>query len=210
MLKDLLNEARGNFCNLNELNSIILVGGGTQIPIIKEWIAKQIPDIQLLTPPPIESIAIGALAMTPGVKIKDILNKGISIRLLNRREKKIFWHPIFYKGQTWPTENQFELVLQASNNEQNIFEIIIGETKKEREYDVIYEDGFPKLAEIQSAEEIIKWDKKPLKIVLSNNCKIGEDCLKLFFRISEKSELLIRCFDIEGKNLGEFNLGNIS
>ena len=45
---------------------------------------------------------------------------------------------------------------------------------------------------------------------LSDNCKIGEDCLKLFFRISEKSELLIRCFNIEGENLGEFNLGNIS
>jgi len=117
-----------------------LVGGGTQIPLIKEWITKKIPKIQIKSPPPIESIALGALAMTPGVKIKDILNKGLSIRLFNKREQKHFWHPIFCKGQTWPTENPFKLILQASKNNQKIFEIIIGETQKERTYDVIFEN----------------------------------------------------------------------
>ena len=93
LLKDLLNQARGNFCTVDDLSAIILVGGGTQIPLIKQWITKKIPKIQIISPPPIQSIALGALAMTPGVKIKDILNKGLSIRLLNRREQKHFWHP---------------------------------------------------------------------------------------------------------------------
>ena len=209
LLKDLLNEARGNFCNVNDLHSIILVGGGTQIPLIKEWLANKIPEIQIKSPPPIESIALGALAMTPGVKIKDVLNKAISIRLFNKREKKHFWHPIFCRGQTWPTEKPFKLILQASKNGQNTFEIIIGETKLEKEYDVIYENGLPKLAEIQSEEEIFTWKKKPLKIILKKNSKLGEDCLKIFFRITEKADFYIKCFDIEEKFLGEFNLGNI-
>jgi len=46
-----------------------LVGGGTQIPLIREWVTKTIPNIQIKSPPPIESIALGALAMTPGLKI---------------------------------------------------------------------------------------------------------------------------------------------
>ena len=209
LLKDLLNEARGNFFKTNDLHAIILVGGGTQIPLIKEWIANNIPEIKIESPPPIESIAIGALAMTPGVKVKDILNKGLSIRLFNKREQKHFWHPIFCKGQTWPTQNPFELILQASKNDQNIFEIIIGETKKEREYDIIFENGLPKLSETQSEERIIKWDKKPLQIILQNNCQIGEDSLKLFFRIKENASFYVKCFDAEGKDLGEFNLGNI-
>jgi len=117
LLKDLLNQARGKFCKVEDLNAIILVGGGTQIPLIKEWITKKIPKIQIKSPPPIESIALGALAMTPGVKIKDILNKGLSIRLFNKREQKHFWHPIFCKGQTWPTETPFKLILQASKKE---------------------------------------------------------------------------------------------
>jgi len=134
LLKDLLNQARGKFCTVEDLNAIVLVGGGTQIPLIKEWLTKKISKIQIISPPPIESIALGALAMTPGVKIKDILIKGLSIRLFNRREQKHFWHPIFFKGQTWPTENPFKLSLQASRNNQKIFEIIIGETKKERKF----------------------------------------------------------------------------
>ena len=56
-----------------------------------------------------------------------------------------------------------------------MFEIIIGESQKERTYDVIFENGLPKLSEIQNEEEIIKWEKKPLKIVLKNKSNIGED-----------------------------------
>ena len=209
LLKDLLNQARGNFCTVDDLNAIIFVGGGTQIPLIKEWITKKISKLQIKSPPPIESIALGALAMTPGVKIKDILNKGLSIRLFNKREQKHFWHPIFCKGQTWPTENPFKLILQASQNNQKIFEIIIGETKKERAYDVIFENGLPKLSEVQNEEEIIKWDKKPLKIVLKNKSNLGEDNLKLFFKITKSADLLVKCFDIKDEFLGEYNLGNI-
>ncbi len=209
LLKDLLNQARGKFCTVDDLNAIILVGGGTQIPLIREWIAKMIPKVEIKFPPPIESIALGALAMTPGVKIKDILTKGLSIRLFNKREQKHFWHPIFCKGQTWPTENPFKLILQASKNNQKIFEIIIGETKKERTYDVIFENGLPKISEIQNEEEIVKWDKKPLKIVMQNKSIIGEDNLKLFFKITKSADLLVKCFDNNDEFVGEYNLGNI-
>ena len=209
LLKELLNEARGKFCNVNDLNTIILVGGGTQIPLIKEWISNKISEIQVKSPPPIESIALGALAMTPGVKIKDILNQGLSIRLFNKREQKHFWHPIFCKGQTWPTENPYKLILQVSKNNQKIFEIIIGKTNKKKSYDVIFEDGLPKLSETNREEQIIKWDKKPLKITLNDESYVGEDKLKLFFRINKKAELLIKCFDIKDTFLGEYNLGII-
>jgi len=209
LLKELLNEARGKFCTVDDISVLILVGGGSQIPLIKEWIKKKIPNINIKSPPPIESIALGALAMTPGVKIKDILSKGLCIRLLNKREQKHFWHPIFCKGQTWPTENPFKMILQASKNQQRIFEIIIGETKKEREYDVIFENGLPKISEIQSEEEIIKWDKNPWEIVLVNKSNIGEDNLKLFFKITKNADLLVKYFDIKDEFLGEYNLGNI-
>jgi len=209
LLKDLLNQARGKFCTVEDLNAIVLVGGGTQIPLIKEWLTKKISKIQINTPPPIESIALGALAMTPGVKIKDILNKGLSIRLFNKREQKHFWHPIFCKGQTWPTETPLKLILQASQKNQKIFEIIIGETQKESSYDVIFENGLPKLSEVQNEEEIIKWDKKPLKIVLKNKSNIGEDTLKLFFKITKNADLLVKCFDVKDEFFGEYNLGNI-
>ncbi len=209
LLKDLLNEARGKFCKKDDLYSVIFVGGGTQIPLIKEWISNELSGIQIQTPPPIESIAVGALAMTPGVKIKDILTKSISIRLFNKREQKHFWHPIFFKGQTWPTEKPFELIIQASKENQKIFEIIIGESATKRDFDVIFENGLPKLSEFQGEEEVFRWNKKPLNICLENGCKPGEDSLKIYFSIKDDSSLYIRCLDINKKELGEFNLGNI-
>jgi molecular chaperone DnaK (HSP70) len=45
LLKDLLNDARGKFCTVDDLSAIILVGGGSQIPLIKEWITEKIPKI---------------------------------------------------------------------------------------------------------------------------------------------------------------------
>jgi len=52
LLKDLLNQARGKFCTVEDLNAIVLVGGGTQIPLIKEWLTK----IRRWPPKPIKDL----------------------------------------------------------------------------------------------------------------------------------------------------------
>ena len=74
---------------------------------------------------------------------------------------------------------------------------------------MIFENGLPKLSDLQNEEEVIKWDKNPLKIKLKNESNVGEDNLKLFFTITKKADLLIKCFDINDKFIGEYNLGNI-
>ena len=89
------------------------------------------------------------------------------------------------------------------------FEIIIGETQTKRDFDIVFEKGLPKLSEFQKEEEVVRWNNKPLIIRLKDGCNIGEDNLKLYFRIAEDSSLHIRCEDINKKELGEFNLGNI-
>ena len=67
----------------------------------------------------------------------------------------------------------------------------------------------PKISEVQNEEEILKWDKKSLKIKLEKNSNLGEDNLKLFFKITKQADLLVKCFDIKDEFLGEYNLGNI-
>ena len=118
----------------------------------------------------LRSLVGSEMCIRDRVKIKDILNKGLSIRLFNKREQKHYWHPIFCKGQTWPTETPFKLILQASKTNQKIFEIIIGETQKERAYDVIFEKGLPKLSEIQNEEREYYLSKETFeKILIENN-----------------------------------------
>jgi len=209
LLRNLLNEARGKDCKTNDLWSVILVGGGTQIPLIRNWITYKLPEVTINYPPPIESISLGALSLTPGVKIKDILSKGLLIRLFNKRENKHFWHPIFYKGQTWPTEKPFELILQPSNEAQVKFEIIIGETIENNDFDIIFENGIPKLAEIQKDENIKPWNRKPLMLKINNPSVLGQDCLKLVFTINNNSNLIVECKEYSEKQIGVFNLGSI-
>ena len=74
---------------------------------------------------------------------------------------------------------------------------------------MIYENGLPKLSEIQGEEKIIKWNKEPLRIILNNKSNVGEDALKLFFTITEKADLLVKSFDMYDEFIGEYNLGNI-
>ena len=209
LLKQLLNDARGKNCDSKDIHSIILVGGGSQIPLIRNWISFKLPDLRINYPPPIESIAVGALSLTPGVKIKDILDKNLLIRLFNKREKKHFWHTIFYKGQTWPTEKPFELIIQSSKDEQKFFEIIIGESSAKNDFDVIFENGIPKLSEIQSEEQVIPWKKEKLLIELDIPATLGEDCLKLLFQIDENSNLFVKYTNFTNQVLGTFNLGSI-
>jgi len=53
-------------------------------------------------------------------------------------------------------------------------------------------------------------DIKEIKLVdVKNNSNIGEDNLTLFFKITKKADLLVKCFDIEDEFLGEYNCGNI-
>ena len=42
-----------------------------------------------------------------------------------------------------------------------------------------------------------------------NKSNIGEDNLTLFFKINEKADLLVQCFDIKDEFLGEYNIGKI-
>jgi len=51
--------------------------------------------------------------------------------------------------------------------------------------------------------------QKPLKIVLKNKSNIGEDTLKLFFKITKNADLFVKCFDTKDEFFGEYNLGNI-
>ena len=47
------------------------------------------------------------------------------------------------------------------------------------------------------------------RIIMKNKSTLGEDSLKLFFKITKKADLFVKCFGIKDEFLGEYNLGNI-
>ena len=88
----------------------------------------------------------------------------------------------------------------------------LGTAMTERQLDLIWRfftspvicldgDESGKKAAIRAAERLF-----PL---MKDDCKIGEDSLKLYFRIDKESNLYVKCQDKNREDLGEFNLGNI-
>jgi molecular chaperone DnaK (HSP70) len=57
---------RRNNCHLEDLEGVVAVGGGAQLPWLRRWLAENTAPAPLLTPPPVEAVALGALKLTPG------------------------------------------------------------------------------------------------------------------------------------------------
>ena len=61
------------------------MGGGAQLPLLRDWLSKRARTVPLLSAPPVEAVAKGALSLTPGVRVRDVLQRGVSLRCWDRR-----------------------------------------------------------------------------------------------------------------------------
>ena len=210
LLEKTLAGGRANGCYLADLKGVVIVGGGARIPLIREWLQKATDPAKLLTPPPIEAVAIGALKLTPGVKIKDILQKGVSLKCWDQRSGKNIWHPLFISGQPWPTTNPLEIILAASKENQTEIELSIGEPENEGSNEVVYINGIPTIKKSNSFIKINAWENPTTKIHLNPPGKAGQDCLKLSFKIDDNSQLKMEGIDLRnGNEIEVTNLGSI-
>ena len=205
-----INSAKRNSFELKDLDSVVLVGGGSRIPLIKNYLSDICNSIPFLTPPPIEAIALGALHLTPGVQIKDVLNKGVSLRCWNKKNEKHIWHPLFLAGQTWPTNKPLEIILAASINSQLSIDLIIGEPQEEGSNEIIYTNGLPTLKTIESKDKIKKITNTIISIPMDPPGEIGQDCIKLIFNINDNCQLEVEGVDLRNnKEITKQNLGEI-
>ena len=205
-----INSAKRNSFELKDLDSVVLVGGGSRIPLIKNYLSEICNSIPFLTPPPIEAIALGALHLTPGVQIKDVLNKGVSLRCWNKKNEKHIWHPLFLAGQTWPTNKPLEIILAASINSQLSIDLIIGEPQEEGSNEIIYTNGLPTLKTIESKDKIKKITNTIISIPVDPPGEIGQDCIKLIFNINDNCQLEVEGVDLRNnKEIARQNLGEI-
>ncbi len=195
-----VNVAKRNSFQLQDLDSVVLVGGGSQIPLIKNYLNTLCNSIPFLTPPPIEAIALGALNLTPGVQVKDVLNKGVSLKCWNKKNEKHIWHPIFLAGQPWPTSKPLEIILAASVNNQLSIDLIIGEPVEEGSNEIIYIDGIPTLKTIETKDKIKKLKNTIVSIPLNPPGKVGQDCIKLNFNINVNCQLKVEGIDLRNNN----------
>ena len=179
------------------IDAVLPVGGSSRIPLIRRWLQERCPGVPLRGERPVEAVALGALALTPGVRLRDVLGRGVSLRCWDRRSGTHRWHPLFVAGQGWPTTDPLELVLACSHDGQGAIELVLGEPLGEARSEVVFRDGVPQLRRRSAGEAAVApWRQAPDPLPLQPPGQAGQDRLRLYFSIDAEARLWL-----EGKDL---------
>lgn len=197
MLGTVLAAGRAEGVTMKAIDAVLPVGGGSHLPLIQSWLKERCPGVPIHIDRPIEAVALGALALTPGVAIRDVLSRGVSLRCWDQRLGGHRWHPLFLPGQSWPTEHPLELVLACSEPDQRVVELVLGEPDSEERHEVIYRDGVPMLrAQPAGQTEVRAWSGDPVTLPIQAPVVAGEDRLRLRFAINRDAELTVEWLDL--------------
>ena len=141
LMAQVLQRARRNGIEVEDINTVLLVGGTVQIPAVQTWVTKYFAQSKIRCDRPLTAIAEGALQVAKGIEVKDFLYHSYGIRYWNRRDKRHNWHSIIKSGQPYPMAQPVRLVLGASVENQPSIELILGELATESGGREVYFDG---------------------------------------------------------------------
>jgi molecular chaperone DnaK (HSP70) len=179
------------------IDAVLPVGGSSRIPLIRRWLEERCPGVPLRGERPVEAVALGALALTPGVRLLDVLSCGVSLRCWDRRSGTHRWHPLFVAGQGWPSTAPLELVLACSCDGQEAIELVLGEPLGEARSEVVFRDGVPQLLRRPAGEAAVDpWRQAPAPLRLQPPGQAGQDRLRLRFGIDAEARLRLEGEDL--------------
>lgn len=138
---NLLQQARRQGLEVEDINAVLMVGGTTQIPAVQTWVRQYFEPAKIFCDRPFEAIAQGALQLSQGFELQDFLYHGYGIRYWDRRQNCHNWHPLISAGQSYPMSEPVELVLGASVENQPSIELIVGELGAETGGTEVYFEG---------------------------------------------------------------------
>lgn len=212
LMETVLQQARGNGININDIHRVLLVGGSGQIPAVNQWLRQYFPLEKIRCDRPFDAIAMGALKLEQDLQIEDFLYHSYGVRYWNRRQQRHDWHTIIPSGQPYPMTEARELILGASVENQPSIELIIGELGQENTFTEVYFDG-----ERLVTRSIVRGTSQVQPLNDSEGGKTiaqlnplgnpGSDRIKVLFRVDEN-----RCLKITVEDLltNEILLDNVA
>lgn len=197
LLDAVLAAGRAEGLDLEQIDAVLPVGGSSRIPLIRRWLSERCPGVPLRDERPIEAVALGALALTPGVQVKDVLARGVSLRCWDRRSFEHRWHPLFLAGQSWPTGRPLEMVVACSRDGQAELELALGEPRNDQRAEVVFIDGLPQLRNRPAGPPAVEpWAGPTVQLALDPPGRQGVDRLQLRFSIDAAGRLVLESEDL--------------
>ncbi|MFN9646430.1 MAG: Hsp70 family protein [Cyanobacteriota bacterium] len=197
LLEEMASAARREGFDLSHLDAVLPVGGGSRLPWLRRLLRERLPAVALRDERPVVAVALGALALTPGVRIPDVLSQGVSLRVWDQRSRDHRWHPLFVAGQPWPTVQPLELRLAGGAPDQEELELVLGTPLATERPEVVFAEGVPVIRPRDpSGPPVRAWLVPPILLPLSPPGPPGVDRLCLRFPINDRAEL-----EMEGRDL---------
>ncbi|MEM9264708.1 MAG: Hsp70 family protein [Cyanobacteria bacterium P01_F01_bin.13] len=198
-LADVLQQGLRQGVDIEDIDAVLLVGGTTQIPAIQAWVkARFATYTKVYADQPFTAVSAGALQLQQ-VQLTDFLYHGYGIRFWDRRNNRHGWHPIISKGQPYPMNRPFELVLGASSEQQPSIELIIGELGNDQGSTEVYFEGNRLVTRQTNPGQMMAQplnEKAPNIATLTPPGKPGEDRIKLSFTVDQDRLLRVTVEDV--------------
>jgi molecular chaperone DnaK (HSP70) len=188
-----------------DINHILLVGGASLMPSVRALVAKNWAIAKIHSHLPFEAIAHGALLLSNGLGVQDHLFHAYAIRYRDRQSDQWKYQTIFRQGQNYPTIRPVEILLRASQIDQQEISLTIGEISHIQQRTEISFDGDRIVMEFdQNPQEQffpLQTDSEGVAVAQAIAKLIppgqpDQDRLKVLFMISEQRELLITVIDL--------------
>ncbi|MEA5549433.1 Hsp70 family protein [Anabaena cylindrica UHCC 0172] len=197
----LLQQARRQGIELDDINAVLLVGGSVQLAAMQTWVSQYFEPEKIRCESPFEAIAQGALQITQGLEIKDYLYHSYGVRYWDRRHQRHSWQPIIRAGQAYPMIQPVELVVGASRENQPSIELVLGELGAETGGTEVYFDGDRLITrKINSMSTTVKPlnDQEGARNIaqLSPPGFPGSDRIKILFQVDEQRFLRVTVEDL--------------
>ena len=194
-LEHIRQQATRQNIDLSQIDAVLLVGGTSQIPAVKEWTLRHFSIDKMKSNKPFEAIAHGAISQ--GWELKDFLYHSYGVRYWDKRYKKHNWHTIIKSGETYPLPKPIELTFGASGPDQPSIELVIGELG-ETNVEVYFEDQRLVSRFLDNKQVAVQILNEQSKVIakLDPLGQTGSDRIKVLFQIDEKRTLRITVYDL--------------
>ena len=206
-----LNYARDKGYQEENIKSVLLVGGSSQIPSIQRTIRQIFGKDRVLLDRPLDAVARGAAAFISGIDFYDHIQHDYAIRFFNRQSQKYDYKTLVPRGTSYPASGIANLTIKASHDGQEHLGMALFEVSEVRRSSSLRElifdpSGGARMIDVSPEEEERRtyfWlnEDSPTFLQTQLPTKSGDRCFRVEFSIDENKRLLITSRDLKSMKI---------
>jgi molecular chaperone DnaK (HSP70) len=201
-VEQVLYNARQKGIYKEDIQHVLMVGGTSLIPSVKEQVAEIFPQATLRADKPFTAIAEGALRVSLGQGLDDYIFRSYGLRYLNPQTGKHDYDEIIPMESPYPTDKPVEVILGAAHEDQNEIEFVLAalDTEAVEMVETEQQDGQTVFlaSASEASDELVPIHGKVV-IPLDPPGQPGEDRLRARFQVDENRQVLVSVEDLKTK-----------